>query len=118
MIRSFYYAAYSNLLGDGQSAAAHQIANADDWAEAWYRCISATFMRSYLESLSETSIFPKDREKLEILFNAYLLDKALYELNYEMNNRPIWVILPLRGIAAILGSAPQATQAVGAQDQK
>ena len=59
-------------------------------------------MQSYLESLSGAPIYPKDWEAFEILFNAYMLEKALYELSYEMNNRPTWMMIPLRGIANLV----------------
>jgi maltose alpha-D-glucosyltransferase/alpha-amylase len=42
--------------------------------------------------------------ELSVLLNAYLLEKAAYELGYELNNRPDWVRLPLRGITEILES--------------
>ena len=36
------------------------------------------------------------------LLDLFLIDKALYELNYELNNRPDWVRIPLRGLAELL----------------
>jgi len=41
-------------------------------------------------------------EELQIIKDVYLLQKAVYELNYEINNRPDWVLVPLRGIKSIL----------------
>ena len=60
------------------------------------------FLKSYLASLGGADIIPKDREAFEILFDAYLIEKALYELAYELNNRPAWMIIPLRGISDLL----------------
>jgi predicted trehalose synthase len=37
------------------------------------------------------------------LLDLFLLDKALYELNYELNNRPEWARIPLRGLSELLG---------------
>ncbi|MDA4117670.1 MAG: maltose alpha-D-glucosyltransferase [Thaumarchaeota archaeon] len=114
MIRSFHYAAYFNLLREGSTALTRGLANLEGWAEAWYKCVSAAFMKSYLSPLSETSIYPKDHEALEILFDSYLLEKALYELSYEMNNRPNWVMLPLHGIASfLLSEAPGGAPPIG-----
>ena len=48
--------------------------------------------------------FPKDREELALLLDLYLLDKAVYELGYELNNRPSWVRIPLDGISQLLQS--------------
>ena len=48
---------------------------------------------------------PSDEGDFEILLEAYLLDKAVYEVGYELNNRPDWVVIPIRGIKHILGAA-------------
>ena len=44
---------------------------------------------------------PADPAQRQALLELFLLDKAVYELNYEMNNRPDWVQIPLRGLLAI-----------------
>ena len=48
---------------------------------------------------------PRDREELKILLDAFLLDKAIYELAYELNNRPDWVAIPLQGVSQVLSGA-------------
>ena len=49
------------------------------------------------------SIFiPREIEELALLLDVYLLDKAVYEISYELNNRPDWVVIPIRGIKHIL----------------
>jgi maltose alpha-D-glucosyltransferase/alpha-amylase len=45
---------------------------------------------------------PKNNDDLQIILEAYLLDKAVYEIGYELNNRPSWVVIPIRGIKHIL----------------
>jgi maltose alpha-D-glucosyltransferase/alpha-amylase len=45
---------------------------------------------------------PKDEHDLQVMLEAYLLDKAIYEVGYELNNRPDWVVIPIRGIKHIL----------------
>ncbi|WP_207532176.1 maltose alpha-D-glucosyltransferase [Desertivirga arenae] len=102
MIRSFHYAAYAGLFLDDK------ISEADaerliPYAEQWYHYMAGFFMKGYLETVKDTMIIPKDKESLEILIQTFLLEKAVYELNYELNNRPSWVIIPIRGIKAILG---------------
>jgi maltose alpha-D-glucosyltransferase/alpha-amylase len=52
-----------------------------------------------------TGLFiPQNSEDLQIMLEAYLLDKAVYEIGYELNNRPSWVVIPVRGIKHILKS--------------
>jgi maltose alpha-D-glucosyltransferase/alpha-amylase len=101
MIRSFHYAA--------QTALAHQVADRptdlpflEPWAEACYHYVSCRFLKGYLDRLSGSFLVPSDRKDFETLLRAFLLDKALYELAYELNNRPDWVSLPLKGIEMIL----------------
>ncbi|MFZ0391588.1 MAG: hypothetical protein WAN36_14100, partial [Calditrichia bacterium] len=60
------------------------------------------YLTAYLEVMGDTSIIPQDRNQQEILLQVFLLDKALYELGYELNNRPRWLSIPLKGIELIL----------------
>ena len=107
MMRSFHYASRSGLLKPAPAFSQLNISRLDDWADVWYRSVSATFLKSYLEALSGTPILPKDRRTFTVLLDAYLLEKAIYELGYELNNRPNWVIIPLKGIAEVLGPERQ-----------
>ena len=59
-------------------------------------------MKSYLETAGEADFIPRDREDLLLMLNAFLMEKAVYELGYELNNRPEWVGIPLMGIKDIL----------------
>jgi maltose alpha-D-glucosyltransferase/alpha-amylase len=58
-----------------------------------------------LQTASDAVFVPQNADDLQILLEAYLLDKAVYEIGYELNNRPDWVIIPIRGIKHILKSA-------------
>ncbi|MCP8304289.1 MAG: maltose alpha-D-glucosyltransferase [archaeon] len=103
MIRSFHYAAYTPLLGPAPAALRPEdLPVLERWARFWYLWISATFLRGYLEIMAQTPLLPKDHEKLKVLLDAYLLEKAIYELGYELNNRPDWVRVPLHGILQLL----------------
>jgi maltose alpha-D-glucosyltransferase/alpha-amylase len=64
--------------------------------------MSGFFVKAYLDTVKGSSFIPKNKEDMDILMNTFLLEKAIYELNYELNNRPDWVIIPLRGIKAIM----------------
>jgi maltose alpha-D-glucosyltransferase/alpha-amylase len=101
MVRSFHYAAYTGLL---KQAAIRQedIPFLQPWAEVWYKYVAGTFIRSYLETSAEAPFMPKDRNEFEVLLKIFLLDKAIYELGYELNNRPDWLVIPMNGIRQLL----------------
>jgi len=101
MIRSFSYAAHSALLQHG-AIRSEDMTALEPLTEVWYKYVSAIFLRSYLETAGEASFVPQDQEELGIFLEAFLLEKAIYELGYELNNRPDWTIIPLRGIQNIL----------------
>ena len=64
--------------------------------------VSQEFLRAYRESAANSSIVPHSEADFQLVINAYVLDKALYELGYELNNRPDWVRIPLAGIVSLL----------------
>ena len=64
-----------------------------------------TYLKGFLEATSETTFMPKTREEITLFLNIYLLEKAVYELRYELNNRPDWVGVPVTGILEILHPA-------------
>jgi maltose alpha-D-glucosyltransferase/alpha-amylase len=107
MLRSFHYAAQAALLRRPENGIPPETAaEMDHWAEFWQRWVSAEFLKSYLHKVGETRFIPGSRSELRILLGALLLEKAVYELSYELNNRPEWVEIPLRGIRQLL-DAPQ-----------
>ena len=76
----------------------------EPWARIWNVWISSTFLNSYLQHAQPGGFLPAAREDTNILLNVYMLEKALYELGYELNNRPDWVRIPLTGILQLLES--------------
>jgi len=100
MLRSFHYAPYAVLLGQAPGVAFGEpdIAALEPWARLWHRWVSAAFLQSYLATAGHAPFLPATPRELEQLLDAFLLDKALYELNYELNNRPVWVQIPVEGI--------------------
>jgi maltose alpha-D-glucosyltransferase/alpha-amylase len=109
MLRSFHYADYSFLLAhtlnEGRQVGLirpEDLQALEPWAQLWYTWVSAAFLGSYLEAAEGSACLPRSREELERLMNAYLLEKAVYELGYELNNRPAWVQIPLSGILRLL----------------
>ena len=67
-----------------------------------YRHMSSVFLQGYLNTTAAAIFVPKNSEDLQIMLEAYLLDKAVYEIAYELNHRPSWVLIPIRGIKHIL----------------
>ena len=103
MMRSFQYAAYSALWQPAMRV--EDVPFLERWADIWYREMSGIFLQKYLETAAGATFLPQDPDDLQILLEAYLLDKAVYEIGYELNNRPDWVVIPIRGIKHILKSA-------------
>ena len=109
MLRSFHYAAYAGLLTQvdtGASAPSETLTAFEPWAHLWYVWVSAAFVQTYLTYVGPAALLPPTREECQALLDAYLLEKAVYELGYELNNRPDWVRIPLQGIRQ-LGEAVQ-----------
>jgi maltose alpha-D-glucosyltransferase/alpha-amylase len=102
MVRSFHYAVYSALAGErarGLDGAVLETA-----ARAWNVWVASTFLRAYLGAAGD--LVPKSRAEQQLLLDVFMLDKALYELGYELGSRPEWVGIPLRGIVDILDTPP------------
>ena len=76
----------------------------DELVRAWYRWVSAAYLRGYREATAGAAFLPSDAGEWATVLDAMLFLKAFYELGYELNNRPDWVAIPLRGIAQLLES--------------
>jgi maltose alpha-D-glucosyltransferase/alpha-amylase len=104
MVRSFHYAAYSGLFLNDQ-VRKEDMKKLLPFAEQWYHYMSGFFMQAYLDTVKGSDFIPRDKEDLDIMLQTYILEKAIYELGYELNSRPDWVIIPLRGIKAIMSKS-------------
>jgi maltose alpha-D-glucosyltransferase / alpha-amylase len=104
MIRSFQYAAYSPLIKDASGVVVRDEdrERLEGWAEAWYSWVSSAFLSGYFSAANPT-LLPASESELEKLLDAYLFEKAIYELGYELNNRPDWLQIPTRGLLQLLG---------------
>jgi maltose alpha-D-glucosyltransferase/alpha-amylase len=112
MLRSFQYAAYARLFEESGSGIIplSEAPIFESWALYWQRWVSAAFLGAYLERTATASFVPARRSELATLLDAYVLEKAVYELAYELNHRPGWVRIPLAGILQILGLAERAPE--------
>ncbi|HEX5270632.1 MAG TPA: phosphotransferase, partial [Gemmataceae bacterium] len=96
MMRSFHYAAYAGLFAFTRGRP-DDVGCLEPWAGLWFQWASAAFLRGYRAAAGEARFLPP-ADGFAALLDAFLLDKAFYELLYELNNRPDWVRIPLRGI--------------------
>ncbi len=106
MLRSFSYAALT-ALGAAAQTRAEGLERLQPWADLWESWIGAIFLRAYLTATRGAAFLPGSEHATDTLLRAYVLDKALYELGYELNNRPEWVHIPLTGLLR-LGSTSNA----------
>ncbi len=100
MLRSFSYAAFSALL-KYTSRRPEDFSRLEPWARLWEQSVSSAFLRTYCEVAKGVPVIPSDPLLFQQLLEAYVIDKALYELAYELNNRPNWVLIPLTGILSL-----------------
>lgn len=107
MVRSFHYAAYASLLGKVAGGRSEDFSSLEPWARFWYVWVSVAFLRAYLAVATRATFLPPTREERQVLLEAHLLEKAVYELGYELNNRPDWVRISLQGILELLEPAGQ-----------
>jgi maltose alpha-D-glucosyltransferase/alpha-amylase len=97
MLRSFSYAARS-ALAVAIEQSPNNAANLEAWATAWENAAGNAFLRGYRSTISaKPSLVSPSAQDLRSL----LLEKAFYELLYELNNRPTWLVIPLNGLLAI-----------------
>ncbi len=100
MLRSFNYAAVAALKSDALRK--EDAAKMRPWAHFWSYWVSVNFLKGYFEATRQAIFIPKSRAEIVMLLNIYLLEKAIYELSYELNNRPDWLDLPIKGILQLL----------------
>lgn len=98
MLQSFNYAVTQALRNEVESGMIRpeNLPLMEQWAQFWFCWVSSAFLKSYVEVASQDSFLPKSRAELEVLLDSYLLEKVIYELGYELNNRPDWVEIPLQ----------------------
>ncbi|MFW6254878.1 MAG: putative maltokinase, partial [Chitinivibrionales bacterium] len=101
MIRSYHYAGFGSLFLN-TAFRPEDIEVLQQWIEPWYHYTAGIFLRSYLDTVQDAPFVPDNRQDLEPLLQVYLLEKAVYELGYELNNRPDWVSIPLKGIDDVI----------------
>jgi maltose alpha-D-glucosyltransferase/alpha-amylase len=101
MLRSFHYAAF-NVLMHNASIRKEDREVLEPWAELWSFYIGQHFIDVYTEKTKGRQLIPAHARQRELLLRGYLMNKAIYELNYELNNRPEWAAIPMKGILGLI----------------
>ena len=100
MLRSFSYASQAAFMAYAARRPQSAV-SLEPWAALWERCVSGVFLNAYRAATKGSQLLPEDSPTLARLLDAFVMDKALYELSYELGNRPTWVRIPLLGILAL-----------------
>jgi maltose alpha-D-glucosyltransferase/alpha-amylase len=101
MIRSFSYAALAGL-GSFTTARPAEFERFLPWARIWQAWSAAMFIEGYWQTVGGASFVPSDPAVWDAMLTPFLLDKAMYELGYELGHRPDWLHIPLAGLAALM----------------
>ena len=101
MLRSLHYAAYTGLT-HFTADRPEDFDRLEPWARFWFAWSSTAYMKGYRQTVQEAGFLPPDPAKFQNILNLFLWEKVLYELAYEMNNRPDWALIPLEGILSLL----------------
>ncbi len=104
MLRSFHYATRVGLRDQAACGLIREVdvAALEPWVRFWHFWVGASFLRAYRQVAADAAFLPATRDDLLLLLDAHLLDKAVYEVGYELNNRPDWLSIPLQGLLQLL----------------
>ncbi len=94
MMRSFHYAAFGKILLN-ENYRQQDLQMLEAWAEQWQHYVSRFYLGAYMDKMGLGTELPAEDD---VLIRTYLIEKAVYELGYELNGRPDWTVIPLRGI--------------------
>jgi maltose alpha-D-glucosyltransferase/alpha-amylase len=105
MVQSFYYASRVALQREVESGVlrTENLPSMEQWTQFLYYWTSVVFLKKYLATAADASFVPQTKPELQVLLDAFLLEKAVYELGYEMDTRPDWTDIPLHRILELLG---------------
>ena len=101
MLRSFDYAIRSALMDLGADRA-DQLETLEPWVRLWKERTGRAFLDGYREGVGDAASYPEDEEQARALIGLFTLEKALYEIRYELDNRPDWVGIPIKSVLDLL----------------
>ncbi|MGF7175003.1 malto-oligosyltrehalose trehalohydrolase [Azospirillum doebereinerae] len=90
------------------------------WLSWWEGEAASAFVAGYREAIGDCPGFPRDPVAATGLLKLFLLEKAFYEIGYELANRPAWVGIPLAGAMGILqaGAGPEGAAKVSPRNER
>ena len=100
MLRSFHYAVYAVIFDKNNKFKTSQ-EELFEAGEKYYRAISAIFLNKYITTAMSKNLDIGYESEIRYLLKYHLLEKAVYEIGYELKARPDWVVIPLSGIKQI-----------------
>ncbi len=104
MLRSFDYAAAAALALESASDAARLAA----WRGPWVEAAARSYLSGYLSIAREGHFLPLDPADGRLLLEAFLLNKAIYEVGYELSYRPDFLEIPMQAVLRLLaGPSPE-----------
>jgi len=101
MFRSFHYSIYATLFNN-QDKYPFELEELFKAGEILYKYLVGVFLETYIEKVQSENLNIGYNKEIEFLLKYCLLEKAVYELGYELNSRPRWAVIPLRGIQSIM----------------
>ena len=103
LFRSFHYAIYSTIFNhpDQYNKTQEELF---EYGELLYRYMVAIFMETYIVTIQDNNLNLGYNQERVFILKYHLLEKAIYELGYELNSRPRWTMIPLKGIQNILNN--------------
>jgi maltose alpha-D-glucosyltransferase/alpha-amylase len=104
MLRSLHYAAAHEVSTGGSTSSVRRedLPVLEPWADFWRTWVSVAFLKGYLETAAGARFLPRKPEDLRTELDAALLEKALHEVGFEIDSRPEWARIPIRGILEIV----------------
>ena len=101
-IRDSHYAIYATLFDESKKWTLSRT-NQFEMAERFYQLVCGLYMHGFIKTAIKGGLDIGYKPEIHYLLRYHVLEKAVYELGYELNSRPAWAIIPLRGIMKIIG---------------